>query len=71
MVLLLFYDGSKIEISDCEDVVHESGGIVCLDYLGASLATFMDSDIAGYTLNPRVISEISALPPELVSQTRR
>lgn len=56
MVLLLFYDGSKIEIPDCEDVIHESGGLICLDYLGASLATFMDDEILGYTLDPRVIS---------------
>ena len=55
MVLLLFYDGSAAEIEDCEDVIHEPGCLICVDYLGASLATFSDADILGYTLDPLVI----------------
>ena len=58
MVLLLFYDGSTIEVPSCEDVAHEAGGLVCVDHVGASVATFTHEEILGYTLDPRVISKV-------------
>lgn len=58
MVLLLLYDGTKIEIEDCEDIIHEPGGLICVDYLGSSLATFLNYDVMGYTFDPRVITRL-------------
>ena len=54
MVLLFLHDGSKIEISNCADVVHKAGCLLCVDYLDAPIASFLDEDIFGYSLNPAV-----------------
>ena len=55
MVLLLFNDNSVVEIEECEDVIHDRGCFICIDYDGESLATFPERDILGYTLDPHVI----------------
>ena len=79
MVLLLFYDGSKAEVQGCSDVVHEPGLLICLDYLGASLATFSDRKILGYTLAADRIEQLECdeeprflrLPRSRTGQRRR
>ena len=60
MLLILFYDGNTSEIAECEDVIHEAGCIICLDHCGASLASFLHDEIAGYTLHPAIIREIKS-----------
>ena len=62
MVLILFYDGSKVEIPQCEDVVHKPGCLVCVDYLGAAVASFLDAELAGYTLDPSIIPDLRSIP---------
>ena len=54
MVLLFLQDGSRVEISHCTDVAHKPGCLVCLNYLDAPIASFLDSEILGYSLNPAV-----------------
>ena len=63
MMLLLFYDGSTAEIEDCDDVVHLPGCLLCVDALGASVATFEDTEILGYTLDPSIIRELEPAEP--------
>ena len=60
MVLFMFYDGSVAEVEDCADVIHLPGCLVCVDKLGASLASFEDGEILGYTLDPASISNLKA-----------
>ena len=62
MVLILFYDGSKAEIPQCEDVVHKPGCLICVDYLGAAIASFLDTELAGYTLDPAIIADLRLTP---------
>ena len=60
MMLLLFYNGSTAEIENCEDVVHVPGFLVCVDGLGASVATFEDGEILGYTMDGWTIRELKS-----------
>ena len=59
MVLLFLHDGSKVEIPRCADVVHKSGSVICLDDLDAPIASFVASDVLGYSLNPAVARAIN------------
>ena len=57
IILFLFlHDGSKLEIPQCEEVAHKPGGLFCLDYLGAPIASFLDEDVLGYSLNPETLT---------------
>jgi hypothetical protein len=62
MVLVLFYDGSKVEIPQCEDVVHKPGCLICVDYLGSPITSFLDVELAGYTLDPPIITALRSIP---------
>jgi hypothetical protein len=66
MVLLLLTDGSLVEIEQCEDVVHKPGTLVCVDYLGAPIASFLDDHVLGYTLNPGLVRIVKETPRELL-----
>jgi hypothetical protein len=68
MLLLIFYDGTKVEIPDCEDVSHVSACLVCLDHLGSPIASFLDEDVLGYTLQPSIIRRFRAIPRDEISK---
>ena len=54
MVVLFFHEGTRAEVGHCNDVVHKPGLLICLDDAGAPIASFLDSDVLGYSLNPAV-----------------
>jgi hypothetical protein len=55
MILILLRDGSTAEITAVEDVVHGPGSLVCVDYLGAPVASFFAEGVLAYTLDPSAI----------------
>jgi hypothetical protein len=51
MVLVLFKDGTNVEVSGAFDVIHKPGYLACVDDDGASVASFSPELVMAYTVN--------------------
>lgn len=69
MILILFRDGTTGEVTGVEDVVHNAGSLICMDYRGNAIAMFFDNSVLAYTLDPTAIHRYREPDDEL--QRRR
>ena len=59
MVFLLMQDGSRLEIPDCENVIHRKDILVFLDALDRPIQSLAAAEVFGYTVNRRVASALA------------
>jgi hypothetical protein len=62
MVFLLMQDGSRVEIPQCENVVHRSDVLIFLDRAESPIVCLRASDVFGYTVSPRVALLLQETP---------
>ena len=58
MGVLLFRDGTHVEVAQGADVIHKLGYLVCIDHASEPLITVPADDVVAYTRNFRVAEEL-------------
>ena len=58
MILLVFRDGSHMEIPHVADVQHDHSEMSCIDASGRVVLTLAARDVLGYTMNAKVAHQI-------------
>jgi hypothetical protein len=60
MLLLLLRDGSYVEVTNAEDVIHRPGVLVCVDESAEPLLTFAADEVVAYTARPDIAQRMIA-----------